>query len=131
METGSQLLSYEGDVRKGFGSNADVPVVTPAGASNIINDTAKNMMLLNHENNVKIFNQKIADRDVTLQMLEKGAISSGAIEPEDRKFFNESEGKVNKAFEEVLGFSAEEMNRRAIEFGTIVLADIESRSKSA
>lgn len=84
METGSQIDSYTGNQNLGLGSTNAIPVTSRA-AENVINDTGKNIMLLNHENNVNLWKQKMADRDTLNEMLIKGQISSGDITDEDRK----------------------------------------------
>lgn len=98
VQTGSQILSYTGDKDLGQGANADIPVISPNTNLEIINQTARDIGLMNHATNLKLYQQKINDRDATLQMLADGQVSSGKLDPNDRKVYDEAKKKVQDNF---------------------------------
>lgn len=105
MATGNEILAYTGSAELGSGSNPDIPVMDTAAlekANSIVSDTAKNLLLMNHENNLKLYNQKIADRDKQLEMLEKGEIATGEILDRDRPVINSLKEQSRKKFDEMI-----------------------------
>ncbi|MEO7048929.1 MAG: hypothetical protein ABI091_26740 [Ferruginibacter sp.] len=98
METGSQILQYVGDKNLGSGSNASIPVINPNNNLDVINNAANNISMLNHDDNIKLYNQKIQDRDTALQMLQQGQIASGAIDDSDRPFYDEAKKAASDQF---------------------------------
>ena len=101
METGSSIISYKGDANLGLGSDAAIPV-TSADSLNIVNETGKNLMLMNHQNNILKFQQKIEDRDNTLKLLAAGQIASGVIDEKDRPYYQAQQKKTNDAFHKMI-----------------------------
>jgi len=97
-ETGSQILDYTGNAALGTGANANIPVYNPNSNLDTINDTAKNIAYLNHDNAIKLYDQKIKDRDTTLDLLAKGEIASGKIDPNDRPYYDDARKKVEDSF---------------------------------
>lgn len=98
METGTNILSYQGNAALGSGSNAGIPAINPNSNLDVINDTAKNITFLNHDNNIKLYDQKIKDRDAALQLLQQGQITSGAIDPNDRPYYDTAKKNVQDSF---------------------------------
>src|SRR5690348_11602799 len=101
-ETASQILSYRGDAALGAGANADIPVINPNLNLDIINKTADNIALQNHEDNIRLYNQKIADRDAALQLFQQGLVSSGKIEDSDRPEYDRAKQKTEEAFYDMM-----------------------------
>lgn len=101
-ETGTNILSYTGNAGLGQGANGDIPVINPNNNLDVINDTAKNLTLLNHDNNINLYNQKIKDRDATLLALQQGEISSGNIDPNDRPMYEKARDDVQKSFYDMI-----------------------------
>lgn len=97
------ILGYRGNA--GLGSNADIPVTDPNANLNVINDFAKTSMLLNAEQNAKIYQQKVKDRDTLIDLLAQGKVSSGEIDDRDRKVYDETESKQIKAFDSIQGIN--------------------------
>lgn len=91
------LLSYTGTPELGIGAGT-----TPLGPTNpnldIINNTARDIMLLDNQRNIMMFQQKVRDRDALLEMIMKNQVSSGDILPEYRKHFDQAEKQTEKAF---------------------------------
>lgn len=100
-ETGSQILSYQGNAGLGAGASS-IPVINPDANLNIINDAAKNIQYLNHDNNIKLYDQKIKDRDTTLALLHAGQISAGDINEADRPYYETARQNVQKAFDDMI-----------------------------
>src|SRR5580765_59561 len=84
MTAGSEILSYRGDAALGLGANANIPAIAPID-NNIINQTGRDLMLLNHENNILKYKQKLAERDKTLAAIANGQVATGNILDKDRK----------------------------------------------
>lgn len=97
-QTGTELLSYRGDAGLGLGANADIPAINPKANLDIINQAARDILLLNHENNIRLYQQKINDRDNTLKLLAEGQVSSGDIDPNDRVYYDQAKKDAKDAF---------------------------------
>lgn len=95
-ETGTNILSYSGNAA--LGASGDIPVINPNNNLSTINDAARNIMMLNHDNNINLYNQKIKDRDTTLQMIQQGEIASGKIDPNDRPVYDKARKDVEDSF---------------------------------
>src|ERR1700735_3884949 len=101
-ETGSQILSYVGDKNLGLGSSPEIPAINPNSNLDTINSTARDILLLNHENNIKLYDQKIKDRDATLKLLADGQVASGDIAPEDRPVYEKAKQATKDAFYDMI-----------------------------
>jgi hypothetical protein len=99
MESGSQIINYKGDANVALGTSASTPVAT--SDLNVINDTAKNMMLMNHENNLKMFSQKVQDRDTLLGLIAEGQVNAGYIDPKFKPEYEKAQKKTNDALFEM------------------------------
>lgn len=104
MATGVEnILGYRGSA--GLGANADIPVTDPNANLNVINDFAKTSMLLNAEQNAKIYQQKVKDRDTLIDLLAQGKVASGEIDDRDRKVYDDTEAKQIKAYDSIKGIN--------------------------
>lgn len=105
MATGNEILAYTGNAELGSGSNPQIPVMDVAAvekANNIVSDTAKNFLLMNHENNVRKYNQKIQDRNKQLELLEKGEIATGEVLDRDRAVLQSLKENSRQKFDEMI-----------------------------
>jgi hypothetical protein len=91
------LLSYHGDAGLGLGSNPDINV--PVADNRVINDTMRNIMLLDNEKNMKLWQQKVKDRDQLEALILNNQISTGEIDPKDQKYFDNQKAAVEKAYD--------------------------------
>lgn len=91
------LTSYTGNADLGFGSNANL---SPSANINLdaINNTARTIMLLDNDRNMKIFNQKIQDRDDLTRMIASDQVAIGDILPEYQPVFDDAKKKTEDAF---------------------------------
>jgi hypothetical protein len=91
------LLSYTGDANLGFGSN---PNLAPSANVNLdaINSTARNIMLLDNERNMKLFQQKVADRDNLEAMIANDQVAIGDILPEYQPVFDKAKKNMEDVF---------------------------------
>lgn len=97
----ADLLSYQGNAGLGIGSNAGAPApLGPNDNFKVINDTARDIMLLDSERNMKIFQQKVADRDNLSRLILNNQVSAGEIDPKYHKEFDGASSDVEKAFSE-------------------------------
>ena len=96
---GSEILSYSGNPLQGLGSNADVPAIYTD--YNVINQTGRDLMQMNQENNILKYKQKIADRDKQLEMIANGQVKTGEILEQDRPVIKQYQDKADKAFLEM------------------------------
>lgn len=97
-QTGTNILSYQGNAALGSGSNPDIPVIAPNTNLDVINQTARDLSLMNHQTNIQLYRQKVQDRDETLRMLAAGQIASGKLMPNDRKIYDEAKKKAQDDF---------------------------------
>jgi hypothetical protein len=92
------FVSYVGDKNLGLGSNPDIPAISEKPGLDVINDTGKTIMMLNHENNKKIFDQKVKDRDEQLKLLDSGQVQTGEILDKDRPEIKKYQEAANTKF---------------------------------
>lgn len=99
MATGVEnILGYKGDTSQGIGANTRGFLVDPSQQLSAIQKVGNDIMLLDAQRGVQMFNQKIKDRDDRYKLLAEGKISAGEMDPKYRPFFDEAEKKVTKAF---------------------------------
>lgn len=96
MATASELVNYQGNAALGLGSNAAIPAT--GINTGVIDDTNKNIMLLNHENNVNKWKQKIQDRDKLYTLLDSDQVTSGNIDPKDQPAYDAAKKAHENAF---------------------------------
>ncbi len=92
---GTELISYTGN--SGLGAGSGAPVVGE-GDNSVINQTNRDLMLMNHENNVRKYEQKIKDRDNELKMLSAGKVQTGEVLPQDRKLIDDLQAQNDKNY---------------------------------
>lgn len=97
------LLSYTGNLGLGQGSNAGVSVSPKDTDLNVINKASENAMLLNHQDNVQLFQQKVADRNMLQDLIAEGKVQSGAIDAKDRSAYDEAEKASTEAYNAIKG----------------------------
>jgi hypothetical protein len=91
------LLSYTGTPELGVGSS-NVPVGPTNPNLDVVNNTLRDILLLDNQRNVLLFQQKIRDRDALTEMIMKNQVSSGDILPEYRQHFDQAEKNAEKEF---------------------------------
>lgn len=93
----ADLLSYTGDAALGLGSN---PNIGPANKTDLstINQTTRDILLLDNEANMKIFQQKTNDRDSLLRMIMDDKVSTGDIVPQYQGHFDTAKQGVEDTF---------------------------------
>src|SRR4029078_6200956 len=94
----ADLLSYQGNAGLGVGSNPQIPVVADKTNLDTINQTGRDIMLLDNERNIKIFQQKIKDRDELAKMILEDQVSTGDILPEYQPHFDKAKKAVEESF---------------------------------
>jgi hypothetical protein len=92
------FVSYTGNAGIGLGANSDIPAISEKPGLDVINDTGKTIMMLNHENNKKIFDQKVKDRDEQLKLLDSGQVQTGEILDKDRPEIKKYQEAANAKF---------------------------------
>lgn len=90
-------LQYTGNANLGFGSNPDVPTIATTNLKTL-NDTARDIMLIDNERNILRWKQKIADRDRLNELLINNQVSPGEIRPEYQKIFDKAKDEVEKNY---------------------------------
>lgn len=96
----ADVNSYLGSAALGLGSTPAIPAEN--ANLNAINETGRNIQLLDHENNLNIFHQKIKDRDALYQMLDQDKVAIGKIRDEDRGIVNDAQKDANDAYYEMV-----------------------------
>jgi hypothetical protein len=94
----ADLLSYTGDAALGLGSNPNIPAIPDKDNLAVINQTGRDLMLLDNERNLKIFQQKISDRDSLARMIMDDKVSTGDILPAYQGHFDSAKKRVEEAF---------------------------------
>jgi len=93
------LLSYTGNAGLGVGSS-NSPVTPTNPNLDVINNTLRDIMLLDNQRNVLLFQQKVKDRDNLTELIMKNQVSSGDILPEYRQHFDQAEKNAEKTFQD-------------------------------
>lgn len=94
----ADLLSYTGDAALGLGSNPGVPAIDPKSNLDVINGTTRDVMLLDNERNLKIFQQKVNDRDKLTNMIMDDKVATGDILPKYQDPFDAAKKRVEDTF---------------------------------
>ncbi len=102
-ETGSQILQYSGNADLGLGQDTAIPVSPPNPDLNAVRQASENLKLFDHQNNVLLYQQKIKDRDKTLELLAQGKVNAGQILPEDQKYYDDAEKAQTEAYKAIKG----------------------------
>lgn len=97
-QTGTEILSIKGDPIAGLGANAEIPAINPQANLNAVIDAGRTAMLLNHENNVRLYQQKIQDRNQLYSLLGEGKVQGGNVLETDRPYLQRLKEDANKAF---------------------------------
>jgi hypothetical protein len=90
-------LSYTGTAELGIGGTT-VPVTPTNPNLDIINNSIRDVLLLDNQRNIQLFQNKVRDRDRLNEMIVNNQVSSGDILPEYRKHFDDAEKQAEKAF---------------------------------
>jgi hypothetical protein len=93
------LTNYTGNAGLGVGSS-NVPLGPTNPNLDVVNNTLRDIMLLDNQRNVMLFQQKVKDRDALTEMIMKNQVSSGDILPEYRRHFDQAEKNAEKSFQE-------------------------------
>lgn len=97
----TSLTTYTGNAGLGQGSNPNIAVISPNSNLDVLNNTASQLRNQDYESNLRIFNQKISDRDTLREMLAKGITASGEIDEQDRPIYDAAEQKTIDAFHNI------------------------------
>lgn len=92
--------SYTGNAALGFGSNPGIPVSSPNDNLKIINDTSRDIMLLDSERNLRLYNQKINDRNALTQLILQNQVSTKDIDEQYLPKFLSQKKDVEKAYDD-------------------------------
>lgn len=107
-ETGTQIISYTGNANLGLGADSNIPVSPDKPELDAVNKASEQLRLYDHQNNVLLFQQKIADRDTALKLLAQGKVQAGNILPEDKKYYDDAEAKQTAAYKAIKGMNDKE-----------------------
>jgi hypothetical protein len=91
------LLDYTGNAGLGAGSSG-IDVGAAGANLNGLNKTLNDVMLLTADRNMKIFQQKVKDRDDLNQLIAQGQVAMGDIDPKDVPRFNAATQKVQDIY---------------------------------
>jgi hypothetical protein len=124
------LLSYTGDAALGLGSNPGIPATASKTDLDTINNTIRDVVMLDNQRNMALFQQKIRDRDDVLDQIMKNQVSSGDILPEYRPFFDQAEKNTEKAFQDWAGNLNDKEGYRKYQAAVQDLKDIAANAQS-
>lgn len=98
MATGAEILSYRGDAGLGLGANPEITAYSGKEDLNPINQAAQQALLLNQQQNLDLYRQKVSDRDNLLNMLATDQVAAGDILPEYKKYYDDAEKRTQDAY---------------------------------
>ena len=76
------IIGYSGNAGLGLGSNPNIPVSASPDSLDILNQTARDLAQWSNERDAILFDQKIKDRNILINMVANDKISTGGILPE-------------------------------------------------
>lgn len=91
------LTNYTGDAGLGAGSNPGIPVLGNANLD-VINQTGRDIMLMDNQRNMELFKQKVRDRDNLNEMIATDQVATGDVLPEYMPYFEQAKKKVEDVF---------------------------------
>lgn len=95
------VTDYTGNAGLGFGSNPNIgfDVINLSG----VNQALRDVLLADADQNNRLFQQKVKDRDNLYQMLATNQVQSGKITDKDRAVFDEAQRRQQAAFDAIQG----------------------------
>jgi hypothetical protein len=99
----AELTSYTGNAGLGLGSNPGIPAISPNDNLKVINDTSRDIMLLDSERNMRLYNQKVKDRDALTELILKNQVEPGNVEADYLPQFMDAKKKSEEAFQKWKG----------------------------
>jgi hypothetical protein len=96
--------TYTGNAGLGVGSNPNIPVSSPNDNLKVIADTSRDIMLLDSERNLRLYNQKIKDRDQLTQLILDNKVSTKDIDEGYLPKFLSIKKDSEKAYDEWGGY---------------------------
>jgi hypothetical protein len=96
----AEIESYTGNAGLGLGSNPGMPLGGPNDNLKVIQDTGRDIMLLDADRNTKLFGQKIKDRDQLTQLILDNKVSTKNIDESYLPEFLKVKKKTEDAYNE-------------------------------
>lgn len=97
------VTTYTGNAGLGLGSNASIPAPVGDKALDILNNTVRDIMLLDNQKNIQLFQQKVKDRDNLNNLILSNQVATGDILPEYQPHFDEAKKRVEDVFRQWKG----------------------------
>ena len=94
--TGVDILSIKPDAEMGLAQDSNIPV--PAVALDQTNKANQDIRLYDHQRQLMKYDHDLKQQDNLLKGLAEDAVSTGAILPEDKQYFDDAEAEDRKAF---------------------------------
>jgi hypothetical protein len=94
------VTDYTGNAGLGFGAN---DIGFNVGNLSGVNQAIRDVQLADIDQNNRLFQQKLKDRDNLYQLLATNQVQSGKITDEDRKVFDEAERRQQDAYRSIRG----------------------------
>ncbi len=124
------LLSYQGNAGLGVGSTPGAPApLGPNDNLKVINDTGRDIMLLDAERNTKLFQQKIEDRNALTKMILNNQVSAGEIDPKYHGEYDAAKADVEKAYDQWGGDFNDAKGYRAYQDKVTHLQDVATHAQ--
>lgn len=95
-----ELTTYTGNAGLGVGSNSGPAPLGPNDNLKTIDSVGRDIMLLDAERNTKLFQQKVADRDMLTQAILNNQVHAGEIDPKYHAAFDEAQADVEKSYDQ-------------------------------
>jgi hypothetical protein len=102
MASGQEIINSTG---QNFGVATDAGAVGASGEYNTdyVNQIFRDAMLLNHQKQLTLFQQKVKDRDTTYDMINSGQLNVGDVLDQDRPLAQQKVDKVWQVFKKYKG----------------------------
>ena len=101
----ASVTNYTGTENLGLGSNPQIPVSPKTDYLGDLSKISQNLMMMDAERNMQLFNQKVKDRDVLLKLIDDNQVQSGNILPQYRADFDKQQKKAEEAYFAIKGIN--------------------------
>lgn len=102
MASAQQIESYVPNPELGIGASPEISVLPQNPELKAVEQSGRDLLLLNAEKNQKVWQQKVKDRDTLLQLIQDDKIQSGNVLDRDRPVVKSALDNMDKAFNDMM-----------------------------
>lgn len=94
----ADVSNYIGNAGLGLGASPGIPVTGGPDALKYIQDVGNQIMLLDNQKNVRLYQQQVNDRNALTNLIIKNQVPPGELDPQYQGVYNEAKKRADDAF---------------------------------